>query len=144
MAWLTILITKEIKKWTVQKSLKMTFRTVLFLYWKWLGCFQFQEDAFLGRSVSLLIASSCGVSLGLALPAGKNRPNAIWSILCDEASGAIQEQLFSAAFHYNDHLKQRQIKAVNNVKMELENQLIFHSMYQRPTETRCFISHLKN
>jgi len=44
----------------------------------------------------------------------------------------------------DDHMKNGQLKAAYNVQMATENQFIlFYSMHQRPTDTRCFIPHLE-
>jgi len=43
-----------------------------------------------------------------------------------------------------DHMKNGQLKAGYNVQMGTENQFIlFYSIHQRPTDTRCFIPHLE-
>lgn len=43
-----------------------------------------------------------------------------------------------------DHMKNGQLKPGYNVQMGTENQFIlFYSIHQRPTDTRCFIPHLK-
>ena len=44
----------------------------------------------------------------------------------------------------DDHMKNRQLKAGYNVQMATENQfIVYYSMHQRPTDTRCFIPHLE-
>ncbi|WP_342472262.1 IS1182 family transposase [Metasolibacillus sp. FSL H7-0170] len=44
----------------------------------------------------------------------------------------------------DDHMKNGQLKAAYNVQMATENQFIlFYSIHQRPTDTRCFIPHLE-
>lgn len=44
----------------------------------------------------------------------------------------------------DDHMKNGQLKAAYNVQMATENQFIlYYSMHQRPTDTRCFIPHLE-
>lgn len=44
----------------------------------------------------------------------------------------------------DDHMKNGQLKAAYNVQMATENQFIlFYSMHQRPTDTRCFIPHIE-
>ena len=44
----------------------------------------------------------------------------------------------------DDHMKNGQLKAAYNVQMATENQFIlFYSLHQRPTDTRCLIPHLK-
>jgi len=43
-----------------------------------------------------------------------------------------------------DHMKNGQLKAGYNVQMATENQFVlFYSIHQRPTDTRCFIPHLE-
>jgi hypothetical protein len=42
-----------------------------------------------------------------------------------------------------DHMKNGQLKPGYNVQMGTENQFIlFYTIHQRPTDTRCFISHM--
>ena len=44
----------------------------------------------------------------------------------------------------DDHMKNGQLKAAYNVQMATENQfIVFYTMHQRPTDTRCFIPHLE-
>ena len=44
----------------------------------------------------------------------------------------------------DDHMKNGQLKPGYNVQMATENQFIlFYTMHQRPTDTRCFIPHLE-
>ncbi|MFP3514201.1 IS5/IS1182 family transposase, partial [Peribacillus sp. SIMBA_075] len=44
----------------------------------------------------------------------------------------------------DDHMKNGQLKAAYNVQMATENQFIlYYSMHQRPTDTRCFLPHLE-
>jgi hypothetical protein len=43
-----------------------------------------------------------------------------------------------------DHMKTGQLKPGYNVQMATENQFIlFYTIHQRPTDTRCFIPHLE-
>ncbi len=43
-----------------------------------------------------------------------------------------------------DHMKNGQLKPEYNVQMGTENQFIlFYTIHQRPTDTRCFIPHLE-
>ena len=43
-----------------------------------------------------------------------------------------------------DHMKNGQLKPGYNVQMATENQFIlFYSIHQRPTDTRCFIPHME-
>lgn len=45
----------------------------------------------------------------------------------------------------DDHMKNGQLKAAYNVQMATENQfIVYYSMHQRPTDTRCFIPHLES
>lgn len=44
-----------------------------------------------------------------------------------------------------DHMKNGQLKPGYNVQMGTENQFIlFYTIHQRPTDTRCFIPHMEN
>ncbi|WP_249222080.1 IS1182 family transposase [Planococcus alpniumensis] len=44
----------------------------------------------------------------------------------------------------DDHMKNGQLKAAYNVQMATENQFIlYYSIHQRPTDTRCFLPHLE-
>ena len=43
-----------------------------------------------------------------------------------------------------DHMKNGQLKPGYNVQMGTENQFIlFYTIHQRPTDTRCFIPHME-
>lgn len=43
-----------------------------------------------------------------------------------------------------DHMKNGQLKLGYNVQLATENQFIlFYSLHQRPTDTRCFLPHLE-
>lgn len=43
-----------------------------------------------------------------------------------------------------DHMKNGQLKPGDNVQMGTENQFIlFYTIHQRPTDTRCFIPHME-
>lgn len=43
-----------------------------------------------------------------------------------------------------DHMKNGQLKAGYNIQVGTENQFIlFYTIHQRPTDTRCFIPHVE-